>query len=166
MAEVLLKGNPINTNGELPSLNSVAPDFLLIDIDLKERTLKDYTGKRKVLYVVPSIDTPICSLSARKFNESASQLKNTVVLVISADLPFAQKRYCATENIENALTLSMMRSKDFANAYGILITNGPLQGLCARAIIVLDENNKVIYTELVPEISSEPNYEKTLQALS
>lgn len=166
MAKILLKGNPIHSNGELPAINTQAPDFLLVDVNLKEHTLKDYAGKRKILYIVPSLDTPTCSISAKRFNEEAGKNPDCVVLVISADLPFAQKRFCGVENVQNALTLSMMRSKDFAKDYGVLITDGPLAGICARALLILDGNNKVLYTELVTEITQEPNYEEALQVLA
>lgn len=166
MAKTLLMGNPVTTSGELPALKTPAPDFVLVDSDLKNHSLKDYAGKRKILSIVPSLDTAVCSLSAKKFNEAAKDLPDTVILVISADLPFAQKRFCGAENIKNIVTLSMMRSKDFAKNYGVLITDGPLAGICARSIVVLDENDTVIYTELCKEISQEPNYEKALQALS
>jgi thiol peroxidase len=166
MAKTLLMGNPVTTNGDLPALSTSAPDFILVDAELKNHSLKDYAGKRKILSIVPSIDTAVCSLSTKKFNESAKNLPGTVVLVISADLPFAQKRFCGAENIKEVITLSMMRSKDFAKDYGVLLIDGPLAGICARAIVILDENNKVIYTELCKEISQEPNYEKALQVLS
>jgi thiol peroxidase len=165
MAQVTLKGNPIHTSGELPKLNSVAPDFVLVDADLKNRSLKEFKGKRKLLSIVPSLDTPVCSLSTKKFNEAAKKHPNVVILVASADLPFAQKRMCTSESVQNVLTLSMMRSKEFAEKYGVLIVDGPLAGICARAVLVLDENNRVIYEELVPEIATEPNYDKAVQAL-
>ncbi len=166
MAQVTLKGNPAHTNGELPKIGSEAPDFKLTDAHLKDHSLKDYQGKRKLLSVVPSLETPTCSTSAKKFNEKAAALKNTALLVISADLPFAQSRFCEIENIKNLTTLSMLRSKDFAKDYGILLVDGPIAGLASRAIIILDENNKVIYTELVAEVSHEPNYDAALKALS
>jgi thiol peroxidase len=165
MANVTLKGNPIQTNGSLPSLNQKAPDFTLVDNDLKDHSLGDYKGKKKLLSIVPSLDTPTCSLSAKKFNDAAKDHPDIVILVISADLPFAQKRICGLENLKNVLTLSMMRSKDFAEDYGVLITTGPLAGIAARAVVVLDAQDKVIYTELVPEITQEPNYDKALEAL-
>ena len=165
MAQVTLKGNPIETSGELPNLQSKAPEFTLVDKDLKDRHLSDFKGKRKLLSIVPSLDTPTCSLSAKKFNDAAKQHPEVVILVISADSPFAQKRFCGAEGVNNIITLSMMRSKDFAKDYGILIITGPLAGICARAVLVLDENDKVLYTELVPEIAQEPNYEKALAIL-
>ncbi len=165
MADITLKGNPIRTNGNLPPIGSKAPDFLLTDGTLKDMSLKDYAGKRKLLSIVPSLDTPTCSLSTKKFNEEIKKHPEVVALVISADLPFAQKRMCAAENVENIIPLSMMRSKDFAKAYGVLIENGPLAGICARAVVVIDEKDLVVYTEQVPEIAQEPDYEMALKAL-
>jgi thioredoxin-dependent peroxiredoxin len=166
MAKITLKGEPIETSGNLPVLGSTAPEFTLVDGDLKDRHLKDFKAKRKVLSIVPSLDTAVCSLSAKKFNEFAKQHPEIVVLVISADLPFAQKRICGAEGIKNIIALSMMRSKDFAKDYGLLIKTGPLAGICSRAVIVLDEKDQVIYTEQVPEIAQEPNYDKAIQAIS
>lgn len=165
MAKITLKGNPIHTNGNLPSVGAKAPDFTLVDADLNNRSLKDYKGKRKILSIVPSLDTAVCSLSTKKFNEKIKDHPEVAVLVISADLPFAQKRMCAAENVANIIALSMMRNKDFAKAYGVLIEDGPLAGICARSVVVLDENDHVVYTELVPEIAQEPNYEKALEAV-
>lgn len=165
MASVTLKGSTIHTNGELPKVGSVAPDFVLVDTELKDCSLKDFKGKKKILSIVPSLDTSTCSISAKRFNESAKEDPNLLVLVVSCDLPFAQKRLCGTEGIQNIQTLSMMRSKEFASKYGVLITDGPLAGIAARAIVVLDENDKVLYTELVPEITQEPDYEKALAVL-
>lgn len=165
MAKITLKGTPISTNGQLPALHSQAADFRLVDQDLKDHSLKDYKGKKKLLSIVPSLDTAVCSTMAKKFNEAIKKHPEVMVVVISADLPFAQKRFCTQENVKNIVTLSMMRSKDFAKDYGVFITDGPLEGLCARAVVVLDEKNKVIYTELVPEITQEPNYEKALSHL-
>jgi thioredoxin-dependent peroxiredoxin len=165
MAKITLKGNPIRTNGNLPAIGTKAPDFQLVTADLKDRSLKDFKGKKKMIYSVPSLDTPTCSLSTKKFNEQIKTHPEVAVVVVSSDLPFAQKRFCSGENVANITTLSMMRSKDFAQSYGILIEDGPLAGICARAVVVLDENDNVIYTELVPEIAQEPNYDKALQAL-
>lgn len=164
MAKVTLKGNPIHTNGDVPALNSKAPDFQLVDQDLKNHSLKDYKGKRKIIYVVPSLDTATCSLSTKKFNEEVKKHPNLMVLVVSSDLPFAQKRFCGSEDVKNVVTLSMMRTKDFAKDYGLLIQDGPLAGICARAVFVLDENDKVMYVQLVPEITQEPDYEKALKS--
>ena len=166
MANITLQGNPFNTIGELPATGTSAPGFKLTDAGLKDVTLDDYRGKRKVLSIVPSLDTPVCATSTRAFNEKAAALGDAVVLVISADLPFAQKRFCETEGLERVTPLSMMRDKNFAKEYGVLITDGPLAGLCARAVIVVDENDQVVYTELVPEIAQEPDYDRALAALA
>ncbi len=166
MATVTLHGNPIHTCGDLPRKGGKAPDFRLVDRELNERSLADYAGKRKVLNIVASLDTPVCAAQARRFNEEAAGLDNTQVLVISADLPFAQNRFCETESIDNLETLSIVRSSDFGEAYGVALTEGPLAGICARAVIVLDENDVVQYTQLVPEISEEPDYHDVLKALA
>ncbi|HTT71526.1 MAG TPA: thiol peroxidase [Anaeromyxobacteraceae bacterium] len=165
MATVTLKGTPFHTIGELPALGAKAPDFRLVDGDLKDVTLANYRGKKKVLNIVPSLDTPTCATSTRKFNEKAGSLSNTVVLVISADLPFAAKRFCTTEGLANVHPLALMRSRDFAKDYGVLLTDGPLAGITARAVVVLDENDKVIHRELVTEIAQEPNYDAALKAV-
>lgn len=165
MAKITLKGNPINTSGELPKLGSQAPDFKLTNADLGDMSLTNFKGKKKILNIVPSLDTGVCAASTKVFNEKVQKLANTVVLVISADLPFAMSRFCAAENTKNVQTLSMMRDRHFAKDYGVLITDGPLSGITARAVVVLDENNKVSYTELVPEITQEPNYDKALAAV-
>lgn len=165
MATVTLKGNPIHTIGELPASGSKAPDFKLVDGDLKDVSLESFRGKKKVLNIVPSLDTPVCATSTRKFNEAASTHPNTTVLVISSDLPFASKRFCTTEGLKNVVPLSLMRSRDFAKNYGVLITDGPLAGICARAVVVIDENDKVVYRQMVPEIAQEPDYAAALAAL-
>jgi thioredoxin-dependent peroxiredoxin len=165
MAKVTLKGNPISTNGELPELGAAAPDFVLTGGDLKDVGLASFQGKRKVLNIVPSLDTPTCQTSTRRFNEQASSMRNAVVLVVSADLPFAAKRFCTTEGLTNVVPLSMMRSKHFAKDYGVLIADGPLAGLSARAVVVLDENDRVVHRQLVPEIAQEPDYDAALAAL-
>ncbi|HTP27765.1 MAG TPA: thiol peroxidase [Anaeromyxobacteraceae bacterium] len=165
MATVTLKGNPIHTDGDLPALGARGPDFKLVDGELKDVSLSSFAGRRKVLNIVPSLDTPVCATSTRKFNEQASKLRNTVVLVISADLPFAAKRFCATEGLTHVVPLSLMRSRGFAKDYGVLITDGPLAGITARAVVVLDENDKVIHRQLVPEIGQEPDYAAALKAL-
>ena len=164
MATVTLKGNPIHTNGDLPQKGSQAPDFKLTGNDLKDLGLADYNGKKKILNIVPSLDTPTCATSTRKFNETGGKLPNTVVLVISADLPFAMKRFCTTEGLQNVVSLSMMRGKSFAKTYGVLLVDGPLAGVTARAVVVVDENDNVVHTELVPEIGQEPNYDAALAA--
>ncbi len=165
MANITLKGNPIHTNGELPELGSFAPDFVLVNKDLTNTTLADYAGKKKLLNIVPSLDTGVCATSTIKFNQAMRGKSGAVALVISADLPFAMNRFCGAEGIDNVISLSMMRSKNFAKDYGVLITDGPLEGICARAVVVLDEDNKVIYTQLVPEIGEEPDYDSALAML-
>jgi thioredoxin-dependent peroxiredoxin len=164
MAQVTLKGNPIHTNGELPAVGAKAPDFKLTSGDLKDVSLADYKGKKKILNIVPSLDTAVCATSTRRFNESAGKLPNTVVLVVSADLPFASKRFCTTEGLQNVVPLSLMRDKNFAKEYGVLIQDGPLAGVCARAVVVVDEADQVVYRQLVPEIGQEPNYDQALAA--
>ena len=166
MASVKFKANPVQTNGELPKLQAKAPDFVLTDGNLQDHSLKDFKGKRKLLSIVPSLDTGTCALSAKKFNDAAKQNPNLMILFVSADLPFAQKRLCQQEHLENIMTLSMLRSKDFARDYGVLLVDGPLAGLCARSVVVLDENDNVLYTELVDEVTQEPNYIKALEVLS
>ena len=165
MATVTFKGNPVEVSGSLPRKGQKAPAFELVGTDLKDVSLADYAGKRKVLNIVPSLDTSVCATSTRKFNEKAGGLSNTAVLVISADLPFASKRFCAAEGLSNVVTLSTMRGRDFMKAYGVDMTTGPLAGLCARGVVVLDENDSVLHSELVPEIAQEPNYEAALAAL-
>ncbi|MBS0625410.1 MAG: thiol peroxidase [Verrucomicrobia bacterium] len=165
MANIKLKGNPIHTNGQLPALNTKAPDFVLVDKDLHEKSLKDFQGKRKILATVPSLDTGVCSLMTKHFNEFGKKHPNCLLITVSADLPFAQKRFCEAEGVHNVITLSMMRNKDFGKAYGILIQDGPLAGILARSVLVLDEKDHVLYEELVPEITQEPNYHKALQVL-
>lgn len=165
MATVTLKGNPVRTNGDLPPVGSQAPDFHLVDKDLNDVRLKDFQGKPKLLNIVPSLDTGVCALSTRKFEEYAKGHPAAVIFTISADLPFAQKRFCQQEDITNVRTLSMMRSRSFAKDYGVLIDDGPLAGICARAVVVLDDQDRVVYNELVPEIGDEPNYAKALEAL-
>jgi thiol peroxidase len=165
MSTVTLAGNPINVAGSFPRKGDRAPDFALTNEDLADVGLSNYAGKRKVLNIVPSLDTPVCATSTRVFNGRAGDVPNTVVLVISADLPFAMSRFCAAEGLKNVETLSTFRTRDFLDKYGVNITEGPLRGLTARAVVVLDENNKVIHSELVPEIKQEPNYEAALAAL-
>jgi len=166
MAKITLEGNSINTNADLPVVGSAAPDFKLTDIELNDKTLADFKGKKKLLNIVPSLDTGVCATSTKKFNEVAQGRDDVVMLIISADLPFAQGRFCTAEGTDNVVTLSMMRAKNFAKDYGVLIQDGPLAGITARAVVVLDENNKVLYTELVPEIVQEPDYDKAIAALN
>ena len=165
MATVTLAGNPINIAGNFPKRGENAAEFALTNKDLTDVGLKNYSGKRKVLNIVPSLDTPVCATSTRVFNTRASEVPNTIVLVISADLPFAMSRFCVAEGLKNVETLSTFRGPDFHNKYGVNITEGPLRGLTARAVVVLDENNKVVHSELVPEIKNEPNYDAALAAL-
>lgn len=165
MANVTLGGNPIKVEGRFPSKGDTAPDFTLTSKDLKDVGLKDFAGKRKVLNIVPSLDTPVCAKSTRVFNERASSMPNTAVLVISADLPFAMNRFCGAEGINNVVALSTVRSRDFHAKYGVDITDGPLKGLTARGVVVLDENNRVLHSQLVPEIKNEPDYDAALAAL-
>lgn len=163
---VTLGGNPIEVGGVFPATGAQAPAFSLVGKDLAEVTLASLAGKRKVLNIFPSIDTPTCATSVRKFNQSANDLRNTVVLCISADLPFAQSRFCGAEGLANVLTLSTMRGREFLETYGVAIKSGPLAGLAARAVIVLDENDRVLYSELVSEIKQEPDYTPALGALA
>ncbi len=165
MAEITLKGNPIHTNGDLPAAGSTAPDFRLTTNELNDVGLEDFAGKRKILSIVPSLDTGVCAESTRKFNELVARHDDVVMLVVSADLPFAQARFCGAEGIDRLHTLSMMRSKNFAKDYGVLVQDGPLAGVTARAVVVLDAGNKVLYTELVPEIGQEPDYDAAFAAL-
>ena len=165
MATITLQGNEVHTNGDLPTMGNKAPDFLLVNKDLKNIKLNEFSGKKKLLNIVPSLDTPVCATSTKKFSDFASQRDDVVVLIISADLPFAMSRFCNSESVENVITLSMMRNKDFARDYGVLIQDGPLEGISARAVVVLDTDNDVIYSELVSEIADEPDYESALNAL-
>jgi len=165
MATVTRKGNPIDVAGSFPQKGQKAPAFKLVAKDLKDVSLADYAGKRKVLNIVPSLDTAVCATSTRKFNEKAGSLTNAVVLVISADLPFAAGRFCSAEGLNNVVTLSTLRGREFMKAYGVEITSGPLAGVTARGVVVLDENDKVLHAELVPEITQEPNYDAALAVL-
>lgn len=164
MATVTLKGNPIHTNGNLPAKGQKAPEFKLTTVDLRDVGLGEWKGKKKILNIVPSLDTAVCATSTRKFNEAGGKIPDTVVLVISADLPFAMKRFCTTEGLQNVVSLSMIRGKTFAKDYGVLLEDGPLAGLTARAVVVLDGDDKIVHTELVPEIGQEPNYDAALAA--
>ena len=164
MATIKFQGKPIHTCGELPAIGSQAPDFNLVNGKLDEVTLGSYSGKKKLLNIVPSLDTPTCAASARKFNQKAASLENGVVLVISADLPFAQARFCQIEGIKNIVPLSTFRS-NFARDYGIELADSVLAGLTARAIVVIDEKERVVYTELVEELADEPDYESALAAM-
>ncbi|MGH8278613.1 MAG: thiol peroxidase [Gammaproteobacteria bacterium] len=165
MAKITLHGNAIHTSGQLPKVGSHAPDFKLTNKDLKDVSLADYKGKKKLLNIVPSLDTPVCAISTKKFNEHAKQYPDSVILVVSADLPFAQGRFCGNEHLDNVVPLSLIRGKKFAEDYGVLIKDGPLAGVTARAVVVLDAHDKVVYTQLVPEIGQEPDYDQALKAL-
>lgn len=166
MATVTFKGNSIRLSGELPAVGSKAPDFRLTTSDLSEVSLADLRGRKKILNIVPSLDTPTCATSTRKFNQRAGERPDTAILAISADLPFAQKRFCDAEGISNVKPLSMMRDKQFARDYGVLIEEGPLAGLTARAVVVLDADDTVLYTQLVPELANEPDYDAVLAKLA
>ena len=164
MANTMFKGNPAQTSGDLPKVGSKLPDFKLVKNDLSEATLASYAGKFKVISVFPSVDTGVCAASVRKFNQEAARLKNAVVLNVSMDLPFAQKRFCGAEGIQNVETLSAFRSS-FAQDFGLKLSNTPLAGLCARAVFVVNPDNTVLHSELVPEITQEPNYDAALKNL-
>lgn len=164
MADITLHGNPCHTSGELPAVGTQAPAFTLVSGDLQDVHLGDFAGRKKLLNIVPSLDTPVCAVSTRKFNEHAANLANTAVLVVSADLPFAQARFCEVEGIKGVQSLSTMRG-NFARDYGVEITDGPLAGITGRAVVVLDEHDQVRYTQLVTEIGDEPDYDAALAAL-
>ena len=165
MSKVTLGGNPIEVAGNFPQKGDVAPPFSLVGADLGDVALDRFAGKRKVLNIVPSLDTPTCATSTRKFNAEAGKLDNTVVLIVSGDLPFAAKRFCVAEGLDNVVTLSTLRGRDFMRDYGVEITSGPLAGLTARAVVVLDADNKVLHSQLVDEIKDEPDYTAALAAL-
>ena len=164
MATITFQGTPVQTCGDLPAVGSIAPNFSLANIELENVTLENYAGKRKILNIVPSLDTPTCAASARKFNQKAASLENTVVLIVSADLPFAQCRFCEIEGLHDVTALSSFRSS-FAVDYGVQIIDSALAGVTARAIVIIDEQNKVVYTQLVPELAHEPDYESVFAAL-
>jgi thiol peroxidase len=163
MAQVQFKGNSINTIGSLPSVGDTAPDLTLTGSDLKDVTLKDFTSKKKILNIVPSIDTSVCAESARRFDSESRMLSNTAVITVSADLPFAMKRFFDSAGINTVIPLSQFRNPDFGRDYGVEITEGPMRGLLTRAVVVLDENNKVLYTQLVNDIGDEPDYGTALE---
>ena len=162
---VTLGGNPVEVAGNFPRKGDIAPAFSLVGNDLSDVPLKQFSGKRKILNIFPSIDTPTCATSVRNFNKRASELPNTVVLCISVDLPFAQKRFCGAEGLNNVITLSTMRGREFLKDYGVEIATGPLVGVAARAVVVLDDQNRVLHSELVSEIKSEPDYDAAIKAL-
>lgn len=166
MSDVTLKGQPIRVDGRFPAVAQQAPGFTLVSKDLADVSLASFAGKRKVLNIFPSIDTGVCAASVRRFNELAGTLANTVVLCISADLPFAQARFCGAEGLDHVVTLSTMRGGDFLRDYGVAIASGPLAGVAARAVLVLDEHDKVIHAQMVGEITEEPDYDAALAALA
>ena len=165
MASITFKGQPIHTCGELPNLGEEAPDFTLVKSDLSEAKLSDFRGKYVVLNIFPSLDTGVCAASVRRFNKEAAGMKNTVVLCISADLPFAASRFCSAEGIENVITLSTFRNPSFGEQYGLTIVDGPMKGLLARAVIVVNPEGKIVYEELVPEIAQEPDYNSAINSI-
>jgi len=165
MAKITLKGNSIQTAGNLPAIGSQAPDFKLTKTDLSDASLKDFAGKKVILNIFPSLDTSVCAASVRKFNSEAEKLPNTVVLCVSRDLPFAHGRFCTTEGLKNVISLSELRDDSFSKAYGVKIIDGPLAGVLSRAVVVLDTTGKVVYAEQVPEITQEPDYAAALNAV-
>ncbi|AUB83360.1 thiol peroxidase [Candidatus Thiodictyon syntrophicum] len=165
MAKTALQGNPVSLSGDLPAVGSPAPAFTLVAKDLSDKSLADFAGKKKLLNIVPSLDTGVCAASTKRFNEAMAGKADAVALIVSADLPFAMDRFCSAEGLTNVVSLSMMRSRNFAKDYGVLITDGPLAGITARAVIVLDAHDRVVYTQLVPEITQEPDYDAALAAL-
>ena len=166
MTKITLQGNTINTNADILKTGIDAPEFTLVDSDLKNISLSTFNEKYKILNIVPSLDTPVCAKSTKIFNEKASSLSETVVLTISADLPFAMKRFCSSEKLNNVIPLSMMRSRNFAKDYGVLLVDGPLEGITARAVIVIDKNDKIIHSQLVQEITEEPNYDDAINCIT
>ena len=165
MAKITLQGNEIHTNGNLPEIGASAPDFVLVNKDLENVSLSSFPGKKKLLSIVPSLDTPVCATSTKKFNDYAKEHEDVVIMVIAADLPFAMSRFCGAEGVENVVPLSIMRSDSFSRDYGVLIEDGPLAGITARALLVLDQDNIVVHSELVNEIAHEPDYDAAMQAL-
>jgi thiol peroxidase len=158
MVKITFKGSPIHTSGKIPARLSIAPDFRLVDKDLKDRNLSEFSGKKKVIATVPSLDTGVCSMMTKQLNDLAKKHSEAVFITISADLPFAQNRFCSAEGVSNVIMLSTMRNHDFGREYGLLIIDGPLEGVLARSVMVLDEKDKLIYGELVSEITKEPNF--------
>ena len=166
MAKITLGGTPVETIGSLPPVGSTAPDFRLTRQDLSDVTLADFRGKRKIVNIVPSLDTGVCAASARRFDHDVAALKDTVLLTVSCDLPFVMERFCKAEGLDTIISLSQLRDRKFGTDWGVTMTTGPLAGLLSRAVVVLDENDKVIYIEQVPEIKQEPDYEKALAAVT
>jgi thiol peroxidase len=166
MADITLKGNTIHTVGNLPKVGDTAPNFTLTKTDMSDVTNKDFAGKKIVLNIFPSIDTPVCATSVRKFNAEASKFPNTVVLCVSTDMPFALNRFCGAEGLKDVIPVSELRKREFGENYGVRISDGPLAGVFSRAVVIVDESGKVVYTEQVPEIAQEPNYTKALEKLA
>ena len=166
MAQITLQGNPVQTIGNLPAVGMEAPSFRLVKTDLSEASKQDFAGKNIILNIFPSLDTSVCAASVRRFNKEAGESPDTVVLCISADLPFAHQRFCETEGLNDVIPLSVFRSPEFGRNYGVTITSGPLAGLMSRAIVIIDKSGEVAYTEQVPEITQEPDYDASLLALS
>lgn len=165
MALITLNGSPVHTVGELPAIGTKAPEFSVTKTDLSEIHLKNYHGKKIILNIFPSLDTPTCASSMRKFNEAAEKLDNVLILCVSEDLPFAQKRFCAAEHIKNVMPVSVFRHPEFGNDYGVMIVDGPLMGVLSRAVVLIDENGMIQYTEQVKELSNEPNYDAVLKLI-
>ncbi len=165
MATITFKGNPVNTSGSLPAKGSAAPGFSLVNSDLGTSSPGDFAGKKLILNIFPSLDTSVCATSVRKFNQLAAGRNNVKVLAVSKDLPFAHKRFCSTEGIENVVTLSGFRDNNFGKDFGVDMTDGPLAGLYARSVVVIDEKGKVIHTQLVAEVTNEPDYDAALAVL-
>ncbi|MBF0292625.1 MAG: thiol peroxidase [Nitrospinae bacterium] len=165
MAKITLKGNPVNTSGNLPATGAKAPDFKLTKTDLADVTMKDFAGKKLVINIFPSVDTAVCAMSVRRFNADVTKIPNTVCLCVSLDLPFAHKRFCAAEGIENVVMATELRDRSFGADYGVRMTDGPLAGLFSRAVVVVDEKGIVIHTQQVPDITQEPDYDAALKSL-
>ena len=165
MAKITLKGNEVNTNSDIVSQGLDAPDFILVNSDLHDVNLSSFDGKNKILSIVPSLDTPVCQKSTLVFNEKVAGLEDTVMLIVSSDLPFAMKRFCTNESLDNVMPVSMMRSRNFAKDYGVLLVDGPLSGITTRAIVTISKDNKVLHSELVTEIADEPNYQAALDSI-
>ena len=165
MAKITLKGNEVNTNSDIVPQGSDAPDFILVNSDLQDVNLSSFDGKNKILSIVPSLDTPVCQKSTLVFNEKVAGLEDTVMLIVSSDLPFAMKRFCTNESLDNVMPVSMMRSRNFAKDYGVLLVDGPLSGITTRAIVTISKDNKVLHSELVTEIADEPNYQAALDSI-
>ena len=165
MAKVTLKGNEVNTNSNIVEVGSSAPNFVLVDSELNDVNLESFSGKNKILSIVPSLDTPVCQKSTKIFNEKVNNLDDAVMLIVSSDLPFAMKRFCISESLKNVIPVSMMRSRNFAKDYGVLLIDGPLSGITTRAIVTISKDNKILHSELVSEIADEPNYQAALDSI-